>query len=99
VAESRQHPRKEVHPPVAFEDPGGSRVEASCSDISLGGMFIQTPTPAAFGSKVKVFLTLPGFKTEVGVEAVVRWTNPEGMGVQFGTMGARETYALTKLLG
>lgn len=99
MAESRLHPRKQVHPPVAFQLQGGPRVDAVCSDLSLGGMFIETPSPAPFGTRMTVFLTLPGLKSEVSVDAIVRWTKPTGMGVQFGTMGARETYALTKLLG
>jgi type IV pilus assembly protein PilZ len=61
-------------------------------------MFVETPTPAPFGATVIVYLRLPGMKQEVGVRSTVRWTKPNGMGVQFGVMGARETHALTELL-
>jgi len=98
VPENRQHPRKELHPPVAFQVGDGPRIGAVCHDISLGGMFIETSEPARFGQKVRVMLTLPGMKSETVVEATVRWTKPSGMGVQFGVMGARETHALTQLL-
>ena len=98
MPENRQHPRKELHPPVAFQVGDGPRIDAVCHDISLGGMFIETSEPARFGQKVRVMLTLPGMKSETVVEATVRWTKPSGMGVQFGVMGARETHALTQLL-
>lgn len=98
MEEKRKHPRKVLHPEVAFESAEGERVEASIQDISLGGAFIATDQPAQFGSKVKIFLLLPGLDREVVVESTVRWTKPDGMGVQFGLMGARETHALVSLL-
>jgi len=99
VPESRKHPRKEVHPPVAFQLGDGPRVDGICHDIGLGGMFIETNQPGRFGQAVRVFLTLPGLKSEAVVQATIRWTKTTGMGVQFGVMGARETHALMQLLG
>lgn len=99
MPEHRQHPRKVIHPPVAFQIGDGPRVDAICHDISLGGMFIETATPAPFGATVKVYLQLPGLRQETTVTGVVRWTKPTGMGVQFSMMGARETHALMQLLG
>ena len=84
--------------PVAFQAKDGTRRDGVCSNVSIGGMFIETLFVAAFGEEVTVFMTLPGLKNEVSVKATVRWTEKEGMGVQFGTMGARETYALTQLI-
>lgn len=83
---------------MSFATGSGAKVEAECVDISLGGAFLRTAEPAPFGSKVKVWLRLPGVEDEVEVESIVRWTKPEGMGVQFGVMGARETHALVTLL-
>ena len=56
------------------------------------------------GTSVVVFLELPGLLDEDGKPAVavvtstVRWTTPQGMGVQFGPMGVRETHALVRAL-
>jgi type IV pilus assembly protein PilZ len=69
-----------------------------CNDVGLGGMFIETLEPAKFGEQVTVFMKLPELKQEAAITGVVRWTEADGMGVQFGMMGARETYALTKLI-
>ena len=49
-------------------------------------------------ARIKQFKLLPGMKVETRVAGIVRWTKPEGLGIQFGAMGARETYALTELL-
>jgi type IV pilus assembly protein PilZ len=99
VRDHRQHPRKSIQSPVAFQLGDGPLFEATCRDLSLGGMFIETPEPAPFGSTITVYLPLPGMRHEATIRATVRWTKPGGMGVQFGVMGARETHALTELIG
>lgn len=61
-------------------------------------MFIETPSVLPFGTKLVVMIGLPGLPREAKIDSTVRWTQPTGMGVQFGPMGARETHALTELL-
>jgi type IV pilus assembly protein PilZ len=99
VRDHRQHPRKSVQAPVAFKLDDGPLIEATCRDLSLGGMFVETLAPAPFGATVTVYLPLPGLRHEATIRATVRWTKPNGMGIQFGVMGARETHALMQLLG
>ena len=98
MPENRQHPRKFIEAEMAFQVGDGPIVEARCRDLSLGGMFVETPTPLPYGAKVRLYLPLPGLAQDAIVDAVVRWSKPGGMGVQFGVMGARETHALTVLL-
>ena len=99
MTDNRKHPRKLVRHAIAFKAGDGARVEGTCNDLSLGGMFIETSAPATFGGEVTIYLTLPGLKQETVIKSLVRWTKPTGMGVQFGVMGARETHALTQLIG
>ena len=100
MPENRKHQRQRVDLPIAFDGVGRPRTEALCRDLSLGGMFIETPvsTMLAFGEPIRLYLKLPGMKAESRVAGIVRWTKPDGMGVQFGAMGAVETHALTELL-
>lgn len=99
MAENRQHPRRTIQLPVAFRVAGGGIVEAWCTDISLGGMFVETETPAAYGAQVIVHIALPGLKEDAELASTVRWVKKgSGMGVQFGVMGARETHALIELI-
>ena len=41
---------------------------------------------------------LPGAKEDSKLPATVRWANTEGIGVQFGLMGAKETHLLTEVM-
>lgn len=98
MSEKRRHPRKEVRIAVAFHLSDGRRVEAFSRDLSIGGMFVETDTPAQFASSLVVELMLPGAKQPIQVKSTVRWTQRDGMGVQFGLMGVRDTHAMTELL-
>ena len=98
MSEKRQHPRRQVEAEISFQVDSGDRTSASCRDVSIGGMFIETTTVAPYGANVRLFLRLPGLKDEAVVDAIVRWVKPTGMGVQFQRMGARETHALALLL-
>lgn len=99
MAENRQHPRKAIQLPVAFQVAGGELVEAWCTDISLGGMFVETDSPAPYGAPLVVYMELPGLKEDASLSATVRWVKKgQGMGLQFGVMGARETHGVIALV-
>lgn len=98
MPENRQHPRQPFETDVEFQVGDGPRVAARCRDVSLGGMFIETPAPLPYGTAIRVYVKLPKMKDDSVIDAVVRWNMPTGMGVQFGRMGARDTHALTLLL-
>jgi type IV pilus assembly protein PilZ len=60
-------------------------------------MFIETATPPPYGAAVTIQIRLP----QVGLTTLrgtVRWTTSEGMGVQFGPTGARDTHGLVELV-
>jgi hypothetical protein len=102
VIELRRYQRAPLDVPVEFALKGSegaaSRRAGRSRDISLGGMFIVTEAPAAFGVDLVIHITLPGQRGAFALPAVVRWSRTgEGMGVQFGLMGARETHAITEL--
>lgn len=79
---------------IAHDD---GEFEAVTQNISLGGMYVITEEVLAYGSKVKLSVFLPALKEDVQVEATVRWTKPDGMGVQFGSLRAREVWAFNQL--
>jgi hypothetical protein len=96
--EQRRAHRVSLEVPVEVTSPDqGSDVPGVSKDISLGGMFIETAFPPAFGSTVTVGFTLPGERTPLLVSGTVRWTSTSGMGVQFGLLGARETHAIVEV--
>jgi type IV pilus assembly protein PilZ len=95
---------KRVHPRVSLD------IEVSCvrrdtapfigmaKDISIGGMFIESPEILPFGTEITIVGLLPGTKGELRLPGIVRWAKPMGFGVQFGSLGARETHAISQLL-
>jgi type IV pilus assembly protein PilZ len=99
VVELRRYKRAPIDVPVEFSAKGSpERSTGRARDISVGGMFVETPKPPPFGTELVVHLRLPGQKAAFAMPAVVRWTRAgEGMGLQFGLIGARETHAITGL--
>jgi hypothetical protein len=99
VVEQRRFTRTPLGAPVAFAVKG-TREEAPgvAKDISVGGMFIETASPPAFGTQVVVRLRLAPGSDEFKLPGVVRWTRAGGMGVQFGLLGARETHTITEIV-
>lgn len=98
MVEQRRTHRSRLDAPVRFQRKDGADATAGTArDISVGGVFIATAAPLPFGTEVIVHLRLPDHKDEMALPGVVRWTRADGMGLQFGLLGARETHAITEL--
>jgi len=74
-----------------------SVIECVTKNISLGGMYLITEEELPYGTNVELELYLPALKEEVTLSATVRWSKPDGIGVQFGTLRAREVWAFNQL--
>ena len=96
--EQRRHFRKRVDLTLEYAGADERRAPGICRDFSLGGMHIDTTAPAAYGSQVIVFVRLNGSQQESKLPGTVRWVKAESMGVQFGLLGAHETYAIGQML-
>lgn len=97
--ELRRHHRVPFTETVVFQKKGSeARAQGQSTDISLGGMYIETKEPQAFGTEVLLHVHVPGEPAAFVLPAIVRWTAPDGMGVQFGNLGARETHTITELV-
>jgi len=103
LKDRRKHLRKPADLPVEFtvDENGaakGGRTKGCCTSLSLGGMFVEAAKVPDFGAKITLFFRLPEYEGELRVEATVRWRSSIGMGIQFGLMGAPETYSLTEYI-
>jgi Tfp pilus assembly protein PilZ len=58
-------------------------VTAETRNVGVGGAFIVTKLVQAIGEALTVELALPTNEQKFTLPAVVRWTDGEGMGVQF----------------
>ena len=97
LAEKRLHPRATVELNVSCETEAGV-IHGTARDLGIGGMFIESSELPPFASQVVIVARLPGMKADSRLPAVVRWTTELGFGVQFGALGARDTFAISSLL-
>ena len=98
MIEQRRYARAPIDSPATFSVKGKPAQEKGLAkDISVGGTFIETLAPAAFGAAVIVHLTLPGADGPSALPGVVRWVRDGGMGVQFGLLGAVKTHIITEI--
>ena len=64
MVELRRYQRAPIDVAVEFVAKGSAeRVAGRAKDISLGGMFVETPAPLPFGAELVVHVTLPGQKS------------------------------------
>ncbi len=96
MSDLRRHPRKPVSVPLVLTAPHHGSVEGATRDLSVGGAFALVPVRLPFATEVTLKLSLPSGALQL--PGIVRWDNPEGVGIQFGLLGARETHALTTFL-
>lgn len=98
MVERRHSIRLPVNVPLTFTTSIGSSAPGVARDVSLGGMLIETPAPAAFGAEIVVSITFPGRVDPMTLPGIVRWVHDGAIGVQFGLLGARATHAITELI-
>jgi hypothetical protein len=96
MTKRRLYDRHEISMPVVIEC-GSVEANGLTRNIGLGGMFIFTDLDASYGTPVIVRLRLPSFAEESLFEAVVRWNEEDGLGVQFGSLRALEVWGLNQL--
>ena len=98
MIEQRRFARAPIDISLTFAIKGqAEQRQGIAKDISLGGMFIETQTPAHFGADVIVTARLPGASETFNLPGVVRWVRNGGMGVQFGLLGAAPTHVITEI--
>ncbi len=98
VHEKRSHARAPLNVEVICELSDGTRVQGTSRDISLGGMYVETSAQVPFNTQLIVVVRLPGAREDSRLPGVIRWSTPDGFGIQFGLLGARETHHITELM-
>lgn len=97
----RVHERYALELPVTIvhrtADGNTAESRGTTKNVSLGGALIAVSDAIVFGSEVKVRLTLRPLKEEATMTATVRWIAPGAVGVQFGSLRAKEVWALNQL--
>jgi Tfp pilus assembly protein PilZ len=94
----RSHPRCACKIAVSLTLADHAELSGTAVNVGLGGMYVECETPPAFGSTVQVRFKLPSLDEDVVVDGTVRWVKADGVGVQFGSLRARDVWALNQLL-
>jgi hypothetical protein len=94
--ERRRNTRRFVNALAVLRDDIGPPREARVLDLSLTGAFVYAEPLPAFNSKIRLDIQLTA--GTVSIEATVRWNKPDGCGVQFVSLGARETFMITEYI-
>src|SRR4051812_25384550 len=87
--ELRQHIRHSIEAAVDLADSDHNFYAGTARNLSLGGLYVSTPTPMAVGTRVTVRLSLPDRRLTAAAEVV--WTaeaapgsgGDSGMGLKF----------------
>jgi len=79
----------------------GQQIRGVSLNLSLGGMFVETTELLIEGTAVQARFTLPTQPEPVEVTGEVRWLErgpgrPQGMGIRFQGLRAREVWALNR---
>jgi Tfp pilus assembly protein PilZ len=97
----RAHARYNLRLPVrvVYQERTGA---GESRNLSIGGMFIETPEPIPYGAQLQIVFSIPTHNQEIKTNAVVCWVErdsatPAGIGVKFGALRAIEVWALNQL--
>jgi uncharacterized protein (TIGR02266 family) len=96
TANKRQFERVNAQLVIRFPK-GDTVVEGRTRDVSLGGTFVNTDAALPYGTVAVFELVLPALPEPAKIEGTVRWSSSDGMGVQFHSLRARETWAINQL--
>jgi len=99
LKDQRHHKRYELE---AYVDYTGKEflLNHKITDLSLGGMKLQTKEVDKVGQEVDIILTLPDLEAVIEIKAEVVWSNPEEhiMGLKFKRLGIKEHKLLQEYL-
>lgn len=73
------------------------KIATVTENVSLGGMLLVTDASLPYGTAVTLEFYLPALKETAQLAATVRWGREGSMGVQFGSLRARDVWALNQL--
>ncbi|HTY76287.1 MAG TPA: PilZ domain-containing protein [Candidatus Bathyarchaeia archaeon] len=94
AAERRRHPRVTAPWPAIVQDTEGRTLPGEVIDVSLSGLKLRVGPEVAVGDAVRLRLTLPHGGGDIEVAAQVVRRDPEGVGVDFGTLSPSQSERL-----
>ncbi len=96
--DQREHHRTPLIADVEYHTEGMSQ-RGRISDLSVGGVFIDTLNPLDIGTVVHFTFVLPGTTDRIDGEGVVAWNQPMvGMGIRFNSLNTELQQVIERYL-
>jgi hypothetical protein len=74
----------------------GTPKDCTMLNLSLGGALVSANTKYAMGQRVQIAFAVPALNHPIEIGGTVRWSNTDGVGVQFDGLRARDVWALNE---
>lgn len=108
MPENRQHERAPLKLQLNYRDAtGGNFLFENATNISHGGIFIETQHPLPVGAHLVIGFQPPGGENEIQVEGEVMWVNPwkeggenpnPGMGIRFENLSDEDRKTIASIV-
>ena len=95
MADNRRQTRHEVSIPAKLTVDGTPN-DCTMLNLSLGGTLVRANAKYAMGQRVRIAFHVPTMADAIEVGGTVRWSNVDGVGVQFDGLRARDVWALNE---
>lgn len=87
--------RHEVSLPATLTIEGQGR-EITIENMSLGGAQVVLPERLPLGQRVQLVFQVPGRSDTIEIDATVRWSATESVGLQFAGLRPKEVWLLNQ---
>jgi hypothetical protein len=74
----------------------GTPNDCTMLNLSLGGALVSATNRCAMGQRVRINFAVPVLNHAIEIGGTVRWSNSDGVGVQFDGLRARDVWALNE---
>jgi hypothetical protein len=74
----------------------GTSVDATILNLSVGGALASSTGKHSMGQRVNVWFKVPTLDQPIEISATVRWSDSNGIGLQFDGLRARDVWALNE---
>ena len=108
MSENRQHERASIKLELNYRDAtGGNFLYEHATNISHGGLFIETQHPLPKGARLVVRFQPPGGEADLQMDGEVMWVNPwvedgdnpnPGMGIRFENLSDEDRKTIASIV-
>ena len=96
MTDNRRTSNRHVVSIAAHVSIDGAQREVTVINLSLGGALVETGSKHPMGARMQISFRLPTMEELIEVGSTVRWSDANGVGLQFDGLRARDVWALNE---